>query len=368
MVLQRPCPLRATRQYSALESVSLPAPPNANAQLLVQLGAPTHAADAAAGPLEHAVDAFHLRNEGSIINDFRDDVTDPNAAHKSSRRPNCAVVPVVIAGQVHALCYTTKLIAKGREVLMDYGEEYWQPWNGNATGAKTSVGGTALLDVEQHMSRRADGLEAPESTLQMEAHDPLDRNAARELTQGDEWWDWADSFATVPLPALLQLSLAETTCATSVAALHVDQNHDSLQLKAELPAHIHRLLPMSHRDQLVEGVRTWLSAGAGAQNVVIGRLISSTHPAVVAAEQYASSRSGVAAVQLGLFAQSELQPCTILCEYQGVRISWPIGCSPWSAACPVGRTSYLLGITQAEHLAPQGIRQSLAQLPMRTMS
>lgn len=120
MPWQKPSPLRAVRQYSALEQVPLPAvPQGANTPVSMSVSSMD------VGPLEHAIDAFHLRNEGSLINDFRDDVTDPDAAKSSRRRPNCAVVPVVINGDVHAVCYATKPIPAGHELLLDYGEDYW---------------------------------------------------------------------------------------------------------------------------------------------------------------------------------------------------------------------------------------------------
>eukprot|EP01043_Picozoa_sp_COSAG02_P087899 COSAG02_NODE_25100_length_669_cov_0.819298_2_plen_82_part_01 len=78
-------------------------------------------------------------------------------------------------------------------------------------------------------------------------------------------------------------------------------------------------------------VKAWLRSGAGPEAVVMGRLTSRHHPAVAAAEAFASSKDGVAAVQLGLFSRRRVARFEILCEYQGVRLTSPVGCSPWRA-------------------------------------
>ena len=105
-----PPPLRAGRGHAALEAVdAAPGGPHAAVWVLADLGR------GAAGPAEHRIDAFQLRNEASFINDFRDDVGRPDAAAAARRRPNCAVVTVIVSGRVHALVWATRPIAAGRE-------------------------------------------------------------------------------------------------------------------------------------------------------------------------------------------------------------------------------------------------------------
>lgn len=63
-------------------------------------------------------------------------------------------------------------------------------------------------------------------------------------------------------------------------------------------------------------IRAWLRGGAFCQEAVLGKLLSSKHPAVAAAEAYSCTKQGVAQVQLGLFARRDLATCEIVCEYQ----------------------------------------------------
>jgi hypothetical protein len=103
-------PLRASRSYVALEAVEAASGgPHAAVWVRADL------ARGAAGPEEHRIDAFQLRNEASFINDFRDNVARPDAAAAARRRPNCAVVTVIVGGRVHALVWATRRIAAGRE-------------------------------------------------------------------------------------------------------------------------------------------------------------------------------------------------------------------------------------------------------------
>ena len=87
--LQASCArLHACRSYAAHEVVELPA--GAAAAGMWPAPAAAAAAGLAAGPEEHRIDGFQLRNEAAFINDFRDDVSQPDAASLARRRRNLA--------------------------------------------------------------------------------------------------------------------------------------------------------------------------------------------------------------------------------------------------------------------------------------
>ena len=210
---------------------------------------------------------------------------------------------------------------------------------------------------------------------EMEAHEPVeDRHAAWQLVDGpNEGWEWADISKPPPTPSL---PVDPAMCVASVAAfqprsIHVgaegtvsskaigdcaDDNEEVI-----FPACLFRSTTAEHRAELLAAVKAWIRHGAGPEAVVMGRLTSTAHPAVAAAEEFAKSKQGVASVQMGLFARRSVSRCEILCEYQGVRLTSPVGCCPWRSEVPAGRTSYMLALATVAHWG--GMRQALRTLP-----
>lgn len=333
--------------------------------------------DGPSGPLEHHIDAFQLRNEASFINvsscpvnvksispeliaqpvqDFRDNVSHPNAAAVAQRSRNCAVVTVVVNGAVHSLVHAISAIDAGREVLLDYGEQYWSEWN-------TAESGTLQEHEGQHET--AETLKPAQldetAVRELETFEPMDRNAAREASCRDaEHWDWAELGRP---PPTLSLPLRSETCSVSVAM--IDPQTARSKPQVVFPASVRRLFGATDTAKLQAAVEHWLASGGGCPAIVLGKLLSQKHPAVAAAWTHADSKAGVAPVQLGVFARTSIAPFQILCEYQGVRLTSPLGCSPWQESVPCGRGSYLLGCTHAELLCG-GTRQSLRSLPCRS--
>lgn len=358
-------PLHASRDYAANEEFDVPACLHRPRQPLSIWARGSDDAVGGAepgwGPEEHRIDAFQLRNEASFINDFRDEVAWPNAAMLSRRRPSCAVVTVIIRGQVHALLWATKPIAEGREVLLDYGEQYWQVWHSD----EADYDSQASIDSRDVPDEAGDGgysTTDDDAELQkMEAFEPVDRATARRIVEGDkDGWDWADISKPPPQSSL---PIEPITCSTSVSAVRQREgpNQEEDEDEVIFPACLFRSTTTEHREELLAAVKHWLNAGAGPQDIVIGRLLSSAHPAVAAAAKYASTKQGVAAVQLGVFATRSVARCQILCEYQGVRLSSPVGCSPWRQPIAAGRTSYMLALATVAHWG--GMRQALRSLP-----
>jgi hypothetical protein len=370
-----PPPLRATRAYEVNEELDTPAcllRPSCSLAVVAALDDQhasatfcTYSNTCNWGPSEHRIDAFQLRNEASFINDFREDVTRPDAAARSRRRPNCAVVTVIINGSVHALLWATDHIAKGREILLDYGEQYWQSWR-----SETAAEADTVIHPGGHADKAASRNHDNECRV-MESHEPVeDRHAAWSLVDGHkDGWEWADISKPPPTPSL---PLDHTMCVASVAAVQprgsedvVDDSgtRDCEENKEEVifPACLFRSTTAEHRAKLMAAVKVWLRAGAGPEAVVMGRLTSKSHPAVAAAAAFASSKDGVASVQLGLFTRRAVAQYEILCEYQGVRLTSPVGCSPWRSDVPAGRSSYMLALATVAHWG--GMRQALRTLP-----
>ena len=211
---------------------------------------------------------------------------------------------------------------------------------------------------------------------EMEAHEPVeDRHAAWLLVDGHkEGWDWADVSKPPPTPSL---PVDPVMCVASVAAVQprttdlgaegaacgrgLGDCTDDKEEDVIFPACLFRSTTAQHRTELLAAVKAWLRARAGPKAVVMGRLTNTAHPAVAAAEAFASRKQGVASVQMGLFARRSVSRCEILCEYQGVRLTSPVGCSPWRSAVPAGRTSYMLALATVAHWG--GMRQALRTLP-----
>ena len=371
----QPPPLRAAKDYAAHEELDAPACLLRPSVPLSVFSAPAAAkASSCWGPSEHRIDAFQLRNEASFINDFREDVTRPDAAARSRRRPNCAVVTVIINGSVHALLWATRGIDEGREVLLDYGEQYWQSWHSEPAQSDAEL---VAIQPESNAADRGEGSSSSSEDMdamlrEMEAHEAVeDRHTAWTLVNGDkDGWQWADGAKPPPAPTL---PIEPSTCVTSVSAVQprsaqdasagsgAGEDEDEDEGEVIFPACLFRSTTAEHRKDLLAAVKAWLRAGGGPQAVVMGRLLSTTHPAVAAAAQYARTKEGVASVQLGLFTRKAVARYQILCEYQGVRLTSPVGCSPWRTAVPAGRTSYMLALATVAHWG--GMRQALRTLP-----
>lgn len=55
------------------------------------------------------------------------------------RRCNLAGIVVIIEGRIHKLLYARHTIGATRELLLDYGENYWEAWRGEAGGADGGI-------------------------------------------------------------------------------------------------------------------------------------------------------------------------------------------------------------------------------------
>jgi len=69
------------------------------------------------------VDALESGNQLMLINDYR---SDPFAGDESDTRVNTQFVEVLVNGWPHLFVATTEEVKPGEELLMDYGDSYWQ--------------------------------------------------------------------------------------------------------------------------------------------------------------------------------------------------------------------------------------------------
>jgi|EP01049_Picozoa_sp_SAG25_P000762 hypothetical protein len=114
-----------------------------------------------------APDAYQLRNEAAFINDFRDSVRQTTVdahAGRSRRRPNAAMVTVIVGRNVHALLWATEPIAERREVLLDYGDHYWRAYEAALQANASSSSAPAQRQDEEEQQEE-----------ELETHEPIDR-------------------------------------------------------------------------------------------------------------------------------------------------------------------------------------------------
>ncbi len=293
-------PLRARRNFAEGDAVPVPACLLRPQQPLDGLW--TQQCGQLWGPVEHRIDAHQLRNEAAFI--------------KRSQVPNCSIATILIHGKATAIVWATCSIAERGEVLLP----------------------ADLVSQDPGLVHGADG-DAVAATEASEPYTALDRADVQRLV-GDEdgAWSWADE-AGGQLP---EMAIENRTSCASVAAI-VAADAASLRDGAavSLPMCISSNTTREHRHELVMSATRWLRAGAGSPSVQLGR--------------YNLSRTTI-----GVFAQRQIARNEIICEYQGVLLTSPVGCSPWKHGLPPKRT-HLLALATASHRG--GMRHALRNLP-----
>jgi hypothetical protein len=293
------------------------------------------------GPVEHRIDACQLRCEASFIRD----VGDHGIRHDGQpSSPNSAVVTVLINGQVHALVWALRSIAKHSEITFDKSTS--TDHTAAALSINTGVGNTD--DEEGAM---------PTQLL----YEVVDRDAARSLSDGKDAglgfgdWNWAPADAESALPAS-SLPLA-VTCATSLAVLPAATAEfcDSVAL----PACLFRGATAKLRQPLLAAVKTWLTGGRGAEAVVMGRIPRDCQHETVS-DPHASSVPNQKCTSIRVFARHFAPQFTILCEFQGIRLTSPVGCFPWWRQVAPERLNYVVALESTR--CQSGSRQTLRDL------
>ena len=186
---------------------------------------------------------------------------------------------------------TAASICPGRELLLDYGPEYW----------------SAALDA-------ADGAQAPPPPLvqetadsELEDHEPLDREAVSvHARAAGQSWEWVE-------PGRGAECLA--------AGASVD-----------FPGTVYQHTPPLELQQLRAAIASWLQGRAQTNAVEVGRLLCPEHPAV--------RHGGEPA--FGLFAAEDLAAGCVVCEYQGELLTSAAGCdrAPQPHSLPVVTAAY----------------------------
>ena len=72
------------------------------------------------------VDAFTCGNELRFINDYRDDLENFAEIERQRRRSNVEAMEVWRNGRPHIILVTRTAVAAMEELLVDYGDEYWE--------------------------------------------------------------------------------------------------------------------------------------------------------------------------------------------------------------------------------------------------
>jgi hypothetical protein len=166
--------------------------------------------------------------------------------------------PQIIDGRVHKLLYTKRPIQAGREILLDYGENYWDAWRKGSTDGDEAE----FASPEEHnddddqgcSSESENGSGTAKETsevLEMERFEPLDRTAARAAVGHEDEWEWARCGASPP-PSTLDLEPA--TCQTSVSAL--DPTGSYVEAEVVLPDFYRSQLTLEFRERLLAAVRS----------------------------------------------------------------------------------------------------------------
>eukprot|EP01046_Picozoa_sp_COSAG06_P005145 COSAG06_NODE_226_length_19747_cov_9.234121_14_plen_1035_part_00 len=311
---------RAERAYAAFEPVLVaPAPLWARGAEWTSQGHPS-----GGGMVEHRINAAELRNEAAFINDFRDDVGDLDAP--SRRSANVTATTCIVEGSVHAVVSTTVPVAAGRELLLDYGEDYWRgaqqqqqqeaaarapppPPPSPEPGAPTGGAGAR---------RRRDA-----ALRELEQHQPMDREsvhlqASAANDDGYAGWEWLECSSR----AWQQVVGTELIEGVDISAAVLPERFhtEGTQVHIDFPGVVYQHTTTVQRRALLRAIQDWVKRGASADLVQVGRLLNPGHPAA------ATSASGSA---FGLFALEDLPAGTVVCEYQGVRYTSAAGIDPF---------------------------------------
>lgn len=89
-------------------------------------------------------DASKCKNIGAFINDYRDDIK--NYDGPQHRKPNCKIVDFIIDGKPRIFITNTKAIHKGEQLLMDYGNDFWNRFHYNNIQADAAKRAEAKAD------------------------------------------------------------------------------------------------------------------------------------------------------------------------------------------------------------------------------
>lgn len=335
-------PRRAEREYAAFEPVLVePEPLWARVS-----GSSSHLRGG--GMVEHRIDAAELRNEAAFINDFRDNVSDLDTS--SRRSPNVTITTCILDGSVHAVVSTLEPIAEGRELLLDYGEDYW-----HGRQHHTGVADTPPLQMPPpELGAPTGGAGARrrrEAALRkLEEHQPLDREsvylhacAANDGFAGWEWLDRANAYLQMRSLCLHEGVDSSPTVLperiyTEDAPMHID-----------FPGSVCQQTSTVHRREMLRAIQGWLQRGAQAELAYVGRLLNPAHPA-------ATDNPG--GCTFGLFAREDLPAGTVLCDYQGVRYTSAAGVDPFHPRRL--RASVARGTVTTDSIANQDYMLSLA--------
>ena len=172
----------------------------------------------------------------------------------------------IIEGRVHKLLYTTRPIQAGREVLLDYGEDYWDAWRKGSTDSDAAEEPAASPEKHrddddehfEHSTGCREGLVEAAEMLEMERFEPLDRSGARAAVGDQDEWEWAQCGA-LPPPSTLDLEPA--TCQTSVSALDPTASYAGAEVI--FPDFYRSQLTLEFREKLLAAVRSVPSIDPG---------------------------------------------------------------------------------------------------------
>ncbi len=159
--------------------------------------------------------------------------------------------PQIIEGRVHKLLYTKHRIQAGREILLDYGENYWDAWRKGSTDgdAGESASPDEHSDGDDFENVTGTALAMAEM-MEMERFEPLDRTGARAAVGHKDEWEWAKC-GEKPPPSTLDLEPA--TCQTSVSAL--DPTESYTEAEVVLPDFYRSQLTLEFREELLAAVK-----------------------------------------------------------------------------------------------------------------
>ncbi len=338
-------PRRAERGYAAFETVLVEP-----AALWARVnGSSSHLRGG--GMVEHRIDAAELRNEAAFINDFRDDVHDLGSSSSSRRSANVTVTTCILDGSVHAVISTLVPVAEGRELLLDYGQDYWH-------GRQDQVGGAETPPLElppPELGAPTGGAGArrrrEEAMRKLEKHQPLDRESvylhACAANDGFAGWEWLERSNAYEQMRSLCLhegvdsspTLLPERIYTEDAPMHID-----------FPGPVYQQTSTVQRREMLRAIQGWLQRGAKADLVYVGRLLNPAHPA--------AATNAPSSCAFGLFAREDLPAGTVLCDYQGVRYTSAAGIDPFHPRRL--RASAARGTVTTDSIANQDYMLSLA--------
>ena len=82
-------------------------------------------------------DASKYKNIGAFINDYRDDINNYEGPQRR-KEPNCKILDFIINGKPRIFITNTKPIHKGEQLLLDYGNDFWNRFHYNNIQAEAA--------------------------------------------------------------------------------------------------------------------------------------------------------------------------------------------------------------------------------------